>query len=408
MGAVQPRTMARTPEDERNMGRHAFQSKDRSRTRWAGLTLVAAAALFALPFSGQAGSAMAKNSGDSGANATQAPAPQTGSAAAVGEAIQAKTITGAGATFPYPVYSQWANQYNKVTGVELNYQSIGSGGGIAQIKAKTVDFGASDAPLTKAELDEVGLFQFPMIMGGVVPVVHISGVNPGQLKLTPALLADIYLGKIKNWSDPALKKANPGVNLPNKGITVVHRSDGSGTTWIYTNYLDKVSSEWHQKVGTDKAVQWPTGVGGKGNEGVAGYVQRINGSIGYVEYAYAIQNKMTYAQLQNKAGNFVSPTIPTFMAAASNADWQHAPGLYMVLTDQPGKDSWPITGASYILVYKHPSDPGKVKDVLKFFDWSYHNGQDAAEKLAYVPIPQNVVQMVEGLWKTDLQSGIWP
>ncbi|HKK08713.1 MAG TPA: phosphate ABC transporter substrate-binding protein PstS [Gemmatimonadota bacterium] len=386
------------------MSTHESNVTGRSRAGWAGLTLVAAAAIFAASCGGEAGNAVARESGNGTgtAGATQSGAGDASVAA------QARSIDGAGATFPYPVYSQWADQYNKLRGVQLNYQAIGSGGGIAQIKAKTVDFGASDAPLTRDELDEVGLLQFPMIMGGVVPVVHLSGIQPGGIKLTPTLLADIYLGKVKNWSDPAVEKANPGVSLPDEDITVVHRSDGSGTTWIYTNYLDKVSAEWHRKVGTDKAVQWPTGVGGKGNQGVAGYVQRIDGSIGYVEYAYATQNHMTYAQLQNKAGSFVSPTIPTFMSAASNADWEHAPGFYMVLTDQPGANSWPITGASYILVYKHPDDPDQVKEVLKFFDWAYHNGQDAAKKLDYVPIPDNVVQMVEKRWQSDLQGGIWP
>jgi len=333
----------------------------------------------------------------------------SGAASAGGGASgAATTIDGAGATFPYPVYSQWADTYDKLRGVQLNYQAIGSGGGIAQIKAKTVDFGASDAPLTKDELDEAGLLQFPMIMGGVVPVVHLSGIGPGGIELTPTVLADIYLGEVTNWSDPAIGKINPGVNLPDRDITVVHRSDGSGTTWIFTNYLDKVSPAWHRKVGTAKSVEWPTGVGGKGNQGVAGYVQRIDGAIGYVEYAYATQSHMTYARLQNRAGTFVSPTIPTFMAAAANADWQHAPGFYMVLTNQPGADSWPITGASYILVYKHPEKPEQARKVLEFFDWAYHNGQDAARKLDYVPLPDNVVQLVEERWKSDLQSGVWP
>jgi len=333
----------------------------------------------------------------------------SGSASAGGGASGAAiTIDGAGATFPYPVYSRWADTYNKLKGVQVNYQAIGSGGGIAQIKAGTVDFGASDAPLTKDELDGSGLLQFPMIMGGVVPVVHLSGIEPGGIKLTPTVLADIYLGKVKSWSDPAIRRINPGVELPDRDITVVHRSDGSGTTWIFTNYLDKVSSAWHQQVGTAKSVEWPTGVGGKGNQGVAGYVQRIDGSIGYVEYAYATQSHMTYVQLQNAAGSFVSPTIPTFMSAAANADWKHAPGFYMVLTDQPGADSWPITGASYILVYEHPENPEQLKEVLEFFDWAYHNAQDAARELDYVPIPDNVVEMVEERWTSELQSGIWP
>jgi phosphate transport system substrate-binding protein len=321
-------------------------------------------------------------------------------------------ISGAGATFPYPIYAQWADAYNKLTGVKLNYQSIGSGGGIAQIKAKTVDFGASDAPLTAKELDEAGLMQFPMIMGGVVPVVNIKGIDAGQLKLSPGLLADIYLGKVTKWNDPAVAEVNPGLKLPGKDITVVHRSDGSGTTWIYTNYLDKVSPTWHEKVGTDKAVEWPVGVGGKGNEGVAAYVQRIDGSIGYVEFAYALQNKMAYAQLQNKDGEFVAPTINSFMAAAANADWKDAPGFYLVLTDQPGKESWPITGASFILVYKNQEKSDTAKEVLKFFDWSYQNGDEMAQKLDYVPMPDNVVQLVKDAWTGQLtgpdQKPVWP
>jgi len=331
---------------------------------------------------------------------------------AAGTAAADTMISGAGATFPYPVYSQWANAYNKQTGVKLNYQSIGSGGGIAQIKAGTVDFGASDAPLTAKQLDEAGLMQFPMIMGGVVPVVNIKGIEAGQLKLTPGLLADIYLGKVTKWNDAAVAQVNPGLELPGKDITVVHRSDGSGTTWIYTNYLDKVSPQWHEKVGTDKAVEWPTGVGGKGNEGVAAYVQRIDGSIGYVEFAYALQNKMSYAQLQNKAGKFVSPTIDSFMAAAGNADWKNAPGFYLVLTDQPGDPSWPITGASFILMHRKQDKPETAQAVLQFFDWCYKNGDEMAQKLDYVPMPGNVADMVRGAWKESLAGPdgkmIWP
>ncbi len=321
-------------------------------------------------------------------------------------------ISGAGATFPYPLYSQWADAYNKETGVKLNYQAIGSGGGIAQIKQKTVDFGASDAPLTEKELDDAGLMQFPMIMGGVVPVVHLKGVDAGQLRLSPELLADIYLGKVTKWNDPEVARDNPGLKLPGKGITVVYRSDGSGTTWIYTNYLDKVSSEWHSKVGTDKAVDWPAGVGGKGNQGVAAYVQRIDGSIGYVEFAYALQNKMAYVLLKNKDGEYVSPTIESFMAAAANADWEHAPGFYLVLTDQPGKASWPITGASFILMYKAQDKPATAKEVLKFFNWCYAGGDEMAQKLDYVPIPDNVVKLVQEAWKRQItgadMSSVWP
>ncbi len=324
---------------------------------------------------------------------------------------QNSLISGAGATFPYPVYAKWAQAYANKTGVKMNYQSIGSGGGIKQIKARTVDFGASDAPLKAEELEKAGLMQFPMIMGGVVPVVNVPGIKPGELKLTPMDVADIYLGKIKRWDDPRLKVNNPGVQLPNSRITVVHRSDGSGTTWIFTNYLSKVSPAWARKVGNNKAVAWPVGVGGKGNEGVASYVRRIKGSIGYVEYAYALQNKMSYAQLRNRAGRFVSPTSKNFQAAAANADWQHASGFYMVLTDQPGATSWPITGASFILVYTRQRKPDVAKAVLTFFDWAYHHGRTMAEKLDYVPIPDKVVKLVESTWAGKIRanngSPIW-
>jgi phosphate transport system substrate-binding protein len=322
----------------------------------------------------------------------------------IANAADVKAISGAGATFPYPIYAKWAESYAKNTGVKMNYQSIGSGGGIKQIEAKTVDFGASDAPLKPEELDKQGLMQFPMIMGGVVPVVNVPGIKPGQLKITAKVLADIYLGKITKWNDAAIKKLNSGLKLPSKEITVVHRSDGSGTTWIYTNYLTKVSKDWAKNVGNDKAVAWPTGVGGKGNEGVASYVGRIKGSIGYVEYAYALQNKMTYALLQNKDGNFVKPETKTFQAAAANADWKNAAGFYMVLTDQPGKESWPITGASFILVYKAQQKPDTAKAVLKFFDWSYHHGAKMAEKLDYVPMPSSVVSLVENTWANEIKG----
>jgi len=320
-------------------------------------------------------------------------------------------LNGAGATFPYPVYAKWAEKYAKEKGVKLNYQSIGSGGGIKQIKAKTVDFGASDAPLKAKDLDAAGLMQFPMVMGGVVPVVNVPGIKAGQLKISPAVLAEIYLGKIKKWDDAALKHDNPGLTLPSKPITVVHRSDGSGTTWIYTNYLTKVSKDWAAKVGNDKAVAWPTGVGGKGNEGVASYVKRIKGSIGYVEYAYALQNKMSYALLKNHDGHYVAPTSENFQAAAAGADWQNAPGFYMVLTDQPGKNSWPITGATFILVYKSQNKPAVGKAVLKFFDWSYHHGGKMAESLDYVPMPASVISLVEKTWAKEIKgtdgSAVW-
>ena len=324
----------------------------------------------------------------------------------------ADTITGAGATFPYPVYGKWAYLYNKETGVNLNYQSIGSGGGIKQIKVKTVDFGASDAPLKPEELNKFGLMQFPMIMGGVVPVVNVPGIDPGQITLTGTVLADIYLGKITQWNDPAIQKLNPDVSLPEDTIAVVHRADGSGTTWIFTNYLTKVSDDWANKVGNGKAVDWPTGLGGKGNEGVANFVHRVPSSIGYVEYAYALQNKMAHIKLINHDGNATAPTAETFQAAAAGADWKHAKGYYMVLTDQPGANSWPITGASFILMYKTQDKPETAKAVLKFFDWCYKNGSTTALSLDYVPMPEKVIEMVEKTWATTIRSqdgaSIWP
>lgn len=323
-------------------------------------------------------------------------------------AAQDITITGAGASFPFPVYSQWANKYHEMTGVKLNYQSIGSGGGIAQIKAKTVDFGASDAPLNAEELNEAGLMQFPMVMGGVVLVVNLDGVAAGQVKLTPAVLADIFLGKITKWNDAALTAINAGVTLPDLDITVVSRADGSGTTWIFTNYLDKISPEWHEKVGTDKAVEWPLGVGGKGNEGVSQYVMKVKGAIGYVEFAYALQNNMAYTQLQNGAGQFVAPTIESFQAAAANADWANAPGFYMVLTNQPGDASWPITGASFILIYKEQADAKIAEAMLNFFDWGFKHGTDIAKALNYVPMPESVIAQVESLWKSSVTAGGQP
>lgn len=319
-------------------------------------------------------------------------------------------ISGAGATFPYPVYAKWAEAYNHSTGVKMNYQSIGSGGGIKQITARTVDFGASDAPLTAEELNKEGLMQFPMVMGGVVPVVNLAGISAGQLKLSPQVLANIYLGKIRKWNDQAIVSLNPGLSLPGKGITVVHRSDGSGTTWIYTNYLSKVSPEWKNSVGNDKAVSWPAGVGGKGNEGVASYVSRIKGAIGYVEFAYALQNRMASVKLQNRDGNYVDPTSESFQAAAANADWSNAPGFYMVLTDQPGADSWPITGATFILIHKQQAKPDVAKAVLSFFDWAYRDGDDMASKLDYVPMPDSVVKLVEKTWAQEIKGAggmIW-
>jgi phosphate transport system substrate-binding protein len=313
-------------------------------------------------------------------------------------------INGAGATFPYPLYSHWAYEYSTLTQVKLNYQSIGSGGGIAQIKAKTVDFGASDAPMEADELDKLGLIQFPIVIGGIVPVVNLKGIKPGELKLDSKTLADIFLGTLTKWNDPAIKKLNPGLTVPDKAITVVHRADGSGTTWIFTNYLDKVSPVWHAKVGTGKAVDWPVGIGGKGNEGVAAYVQRVNGAIGYVEFAYALQNDMSHALIKNKDQKFVGPEIKSFQAAAENADWENAPGYYLVLTDQPGAESWPITGASFILVYKEQKNSTRARMMLDFFDWCYKHGASSAEKLHYVPIPENVVDLVKKTWAKELIS----
>ncbi len=315
------------------------------------------------------------------------------------------TISGAGATFPYPIYGAWAHKYQEETGVQMNYQSIGSGGGIAQIKAKTVSFGASDEPLKKEELDKIGLIQFPMVMGGVVPVINIKGIEKGKLKLTPELLSEIYLGKITNWKDEKIKKVNPDLKLPDQAIVVVHRSDGSGTTWIFTSYLSAISKEWKEKVGADKSVSWPTGLGGKGNEGVSAFVQRTNGGIGYVEFAYALQNNLVYTQLQNKAGKFVEPTIDTFKSAAANADWKTAPMFYIVLVDQPGEKSWPIVGATYILVYKDQPDAATAEAVLKFFSWGYDKGDEMAAKLLYIPMPKNVVDLVKTTWKSDIKSG---
>jgi phosphate transport system substrate-binding protein len=317
---------------------------------------------------------------------------------------QALDITGAGATFPYPIYAKWADAYRKATGVGLNYQSIGSGGGIKQITAKTVDFGASDMPMKPEELDKYGLLQFPAIMGGDVIVYNLKGVSSKTISLTGPVIADIYLGKIKKWNDPVLAKANPGVKLPDQAISVVHRSDGSGTTFIFVNYLSKVSDEWKSKVGEGTSVAWPTGVGGKGNEGVASYVQRIDGAIGYVEYAYAKQNKLSVAKMANRDGSVVEPSDTTFAAAAAGADWTKAPGMYLVLTNQPGKASWPMTGASFILMHKQQEKAENAKEVLKFFDWSFKNGAKMADELDYVPMPDPVVKLIQSTWKSQLKD----
>ena len=316
----------------------------------------------------------------------------------------ATDITGAGATFPYPIYAKWAEAYKTKTNIGLNYQSIGSGGGIKQIEAKTVDFGASDMPLKPEDLDKNGLMQFPAVMGGVVPVLNVNGIEAGKLKLDGATLANIYLGKITKWNDPAIAALNKDMKLPDDDITVVHRSDGSGTTFIFTNYLSKVSPDWKSAVGEGTAVQWKAGTGGKGNEGVASYVQRIKGSIGYVEYAYAMQNKMNHVQLKNHEGNFVQPEIESFRAAAAGAKWDKAPGFYEIMTDEAGKNSWPISGATFILMQKTQDKPETAKEVLKFFEWAYANGGKMAESLDYVPMPDSVVKLIGTAWKANLKD----
>lgn len=330
---------------------------------------------------------------------------------AVSLAAVAADITGAGATFPYPIYAKWAAAYQQETGNRVNYQSIGSGGGQQQIIAKTVDFGASDDPMPGAKLDENGLFQFPAIIGGTVPVINVDGVKPGQLKLSPTVLADIFLAKITKWDDAAIKALNPDVKLPSASIIVVHRSDGSGTTFGWTNYLSKVSAEWKEKVGEGKAVKWPTGQGGKGNEGVAAYVRQLKNSIGYVEYAYAKQNNLAWTQLQNKDGKFVQPTQEAFAAAAANADWKGTPGMGVVLTDQPGAEAWPVTSASFILMHKEQAKPENAKEVLTFFNWAFEKGGAMAAELDYVPMPKAVTDQIAAAWKTEIKaadgSAIW-
>ena len=325
-------------------------------------------------------------------------------AMAFGLPAHAVDITGAGATFPFPIYAKWAEAYKQKTGTGMNYQSIGSGAGIKQIQAKTVDFGATDAPLKGDELAKAGLVQFPAIIGGVVPVVNLEGIKPGELKLTGPVLADIYFGKLKKWNEKAIADLNPGVKLPDENITVVRRSDGSGTTFLWTDYLSKVSPEWKEKVGSSTAVAWPEGVGGKGNEGVASYVQRIKGAVGYVEYAYAKKNKMIHVAVRNKDGVFVQPDDSAFQAAAGYADWKSQPGFYQILTEQPGKTSWPITGASFILMPAKSDKPASTQEVMKFFDWALKNGQKMASDLDYVPIPEGVVKIIADAWKTQLKD----
>jgi phosphate transport system substrate-binding protein len=319
-------------------------------------------------------------------------------------AAMAADMTGAGATFPYPIYAKWAEMYKQSTGNGLNYQSVGSGAGIKQIKAKTVDFGASDMPLKAEELAAEGLVQFPAIMGGVVLVVNLDGVTPGQLKLTGPVVADIYLGKITKWNAPEIAALNPGVKLPADEITVVHRADGSGTSFLFTDYLSKTNPDFKAKIGAGTAVKWAVGVGGKGNEGVAANVQRIKGAIGYVEWAFAKKNKMSHTQLKNKDGVFLQPDDDNFKAAAANAEWAKTPGFGVVLTDQAGKAAWPITGASYILMHKTQADGVKGKEVLKFFDWAYKNGAASAAELDYVPMPASVTKLVQDSWKANLKD----
>jgi len=314
-----------------------------------------------------------------------------GATAAIGQ-----QVTGAGATFPAPLYAKWADAYNKSTGVRVNYQSVGSGAGLRQIRGKTVDFGASDMPLTDEELAKDGLVQFPTVIGGVVPVVNVAGIQPGQLRLSGQVLGDIYLGKIAKWNDPAIAALNPGLKLPDTPIAVVRRADGSGTTFIFTNYLSKVNPEWKSKVGEGTAVNWPTGAGGKGNEGVAAFVQRLPNSIGYVEYSYARQNKLAYTLMQNSTGTFVAPDDDTFKAAAAGADWKKS--FYQILTNQPGKASWPITGATFIMMHAKQDKPQQAQAALKFFDWAFANGDKMSAELDYVPLPGEVEDMIRQSW----------
>ena len=316
--------------------------------------------------------------------------------AAFSAPVLAQDVTGAGATFPAPVYAKWADAYNKATGVRINYQSVGSGAGLRQIRGKTVDFGASDMPLKDEELAKDGLVQFPAVIGGVVPVINVKGIQPGQVKMTGQVLGDIYLGKITKWNDPAIMALNPGVPLPDATIAVVRRADGSGTTFVFTNYLSKVNADWKAKVGEGTAVNWPLGAGGKGNEGVAAFLQRLPNSIGYLEYAYVKQNKLTYTLLKNKDGNFVPPSDSAFKAAAAGANWKQT--FYQITTEQPGKDAWPITNPTYILMHAKQDKPEQAASALKFFNWAYANGDKMADDLDYVPMPDVVKQQVRDSW----------
>ncbi len=314
-------------------------------------------------------------------------------------AAQAADITGAGATFPFPIYAKWAEAYKKDTGVGLNYQSIGSGGGIRQIKAKTVDFGASDMPLKGEDLEKDGLLQFPAVIGALVPAINIPGVETRKVKFTGQMLADIYMGGIKKWNDPKIVALNPEVKLPDTNITVVYRSDGSGTTFVWTDYLSRVSADWKTKIGANTSVQWPVGIGGKGNEGVSASVKQVANSIGYVEYAYAKQNNLAYGLVQNKDGNFPIPDDETFQAAAANANWSEAPGFGIIINNQPGAQAWPITSATFILMHKKPEKPEQSREVFKFFEWAFKNGDKLATDLEYVPLPANVKDMIRTSWK---------
>jgi len=324
--------------------------------------------------------------------------------AASATSAQAADISGAGATFPFPIYAKWADSYKKATGDGLNYQSIGSGAGIKQIKAKTVTFGATDAPLKAKDLDEAGLVQWPMVMGGIVPVVHLAGVKADGLTLDGKTLANIYLGKIKTWNDPAIAKLNPGLKLPATAIAVIHRADGSGTTFNYSYYLAEVSPEWSDQVGVATAIDWPTGIGAKGNDGVANNVAGVDGAIGYVEYAYALPNHLAWVDMINKSGKKVAPTVDAFQAAAANADWDHAAGFYLILADQPGDKSWPMTAGTFILMYKKPVNVAASDAALKFFTWCYEHGGDQAKALDYIPMPANVVEKVKAMWAKDIQQ----
>ena len=325
-------------------------------------------------------------------------------AAALVAPASAADISGAGATFPYPIYAKWADAYKKETGIGLNYQSIGSGGGIKQIKAKTVTFGATDAPLSGKELDESGIAQFPMVMGGIVPVINVEGVKPGDLTLDGPTLARIFLAEVKSWDDPAIAKLNPNAKLPKQAIAIVHRSDGSGTTFNFAYYLAEVHADWKTKVGVNTALQWPAGIGAKGNEGVANNVANTKGSIGYVEYAYAKQNKLTFTKMVNKAGKAVLPTAEAFQAAAANADWKSQPGYGVILANQPGDTSWPMTAATWIMIYKKPQDVQATSEALKFFDWSFAKGGKMAEELDYVAMPANVVRDIQGTWASEIKD----